>query len=112
MLWSPASAARQTNGTAIGCYSTSCLTVRASACSSKRCSSFPDLLRRSCWQTDRAGNDPRLNAFARALHLGVLPDDLRLEVADGLESAALTNLDTSFFDEEKMLALIPPLRLV
>jgi hypothetical protein len=35
-----------------------------------------------------------------------------LEAADSLESAALTHLDVSFFDEEEMLALIPPLRLV
>ncbi|WP_404654074.1 hypothetical protein [Bradyrhizobium sp. USDA 336] len=73
---------------------------------------FPDLLQRSCWHTDLIGNDPRLNAYARAHHQGVLPDDLRLEAADSLEAAALTDLDTSFFDEENMLALIPPSRLV
>lgn len=73
---------------------------------------FPDLLQRSCWHTDLVGNDPRLNAYARAHHNGVLPDDIRLEAADSLESAALRDLDTSFFEEENMLALIPPSRLV
>ncbi|QHP66368.1 hypothetical protein EI171_02420 [Bradyrhizobium sp. LCT2] len=73
---------------------------------------FPDLLRRACWHTDLIGNDPRLNAHARAHHQAVLPDDLRLEAADSLEAAALTDLDTSFFDEENMLALIPPSRLI
>ncbi|WP_420967327.1 hypothetical protein [Bradyrhizobium sp. B120] len=73
---------------------------------------FPDLLRRSCWHTDLIGNDPRLNAYGRAHHQGVLPDCLRLEAADSLEAAALTDLDTSFLDEENMLALIPPSRLV
>jgi hypothetical protein len=35
-----------------------------------------------------------------------------LEAADSLESAALTDLDTSFFEEDNMLALIPPSRLI
>lgn len=72
----------------------------------------PDVLRRSCWTTDLAGNDPQLAVFARANRLGLLPDDLRLEAADALETAALTHLDVSFFVEEGMLALVPPLRLV
>jgi hypothetical protein len=73
---------------------------------------FPDLLRRSCWLTDLVGNDPRLAAYARAHHLGLFPQDLRLEAADTLESAALKGLDVSFFDEDTMLALVPPLRLI
>ncbi|HGM6729193.1 TPA: hypothetical protein ACKQBZ_000229 [Stenotrophomonas maltophilia] len=73
---------------------------------------FPDLVRRSCWRTDIVGNDPQIAAHARAHHLGVLPDDLRSEAADTLESAILTKLDASVFDEPAMLALIPPLRLV
>ncbi|VTZ27253.1 conserved hypothetical protein [Methylocella tundrae] len=89
------------------------LSYRASeAVFAKAVRQFPDLLRRSCWLTDLAGNDPQVAAYARANHLGILPDDLRLEAADSLESAALTHLDVSFFDEEEMLALIPPLRLV
>ncbi len=72
----------------------------------------PDVLRRSCWTTDLASNDPQLAVFARANRLGLLPDDLRLEAADALETAALTHLDVSFFVEEGMLALVPPLRLV
>ena len=73
---------------------------------------FPDLLRRSCWQMDISGNDPRIAAYARAHHLGLLPDDLRMEAAQNLESAACSDLDVSFFDKEDMLALIPPFRLV
>lgn len=73
---------------------------------------FPDVLRRSCWQTDISGNDPRIATYARTHHLGLLPDDLRMEAADNLESSACSNLDVSFFDEEDMLTLIPPLRLV
>lgn len=73
---------------------------------------YPGLLRRLCWQTDISGNDPRIAAYARAHHLGLLPDDLRMEAADNLESAARNDLDVSFFDEANVLALIPPLRLV
>ncbi|MBN9597044.1 MAG: hypothetical protein J0G36_17035 [Afipia sp.] len=73
---------------------------------------FSGLLQRSCWQTELAGSDPRLATHARAHRMGVLPDDLRMEAADSLESSALVDLDASFFEEEEMLALIPPLRLV
>lgn len=73
---------------------------------------FPDLLRRSCWPTELIGNDPQLAAYGRANRLGLLPNDLRLEAADKLETAAHSSLDVSFFEEEDMLALLPPLRLV
>ena len=73
---------------------------------------FPNLLRRPCWQSDLASNDPRIATYARAHHLSVLPNDLRSEVADRLESAVLNGLDVSFFDEPQMLAVIPPLRLI
>lgn len=79
---------------------------------SKAIQQSPDLLRRTCWETDLSGNDPRLAMYARAHRVHILPDDLRIEAADSLESAALTNLDVSFFGEHDMLALIPPLRLV
>lgn len=73
---------------------------------------FPNLLRRPCWQSDLTSNDPRIATYARAHHLSVLPNDLRSEVADRLESAVLNGLDVSFFDEPQMLAIIPPLRLI
>lgn len=73
---------------------------------------FPNLLRRTCWRNDLAGNNPQIAAYARAHHIGVLPDDLRSKAADTLESAVLTDLDVSFFDEQEMLALITPLRLI
>lgn len=73
---------------------------------------FPNLLRRSCWRSDLASHDPRIATYARAHHLSFLPEDLRSEVADKLESAVLNGLDVSVLDEPKMLALIPPQRLV
>jgi hypothetical protein len=73
---------------------------------------FPNLLRRPCWQSDLASNDPRIATWARAHHLNVLPDDLRSDVADKLESAVLNGLDVSFFEEPHMLAMIPPLKLI
>lgn len=89
------------------------LSYRASgAVFAKTVQQFPNLLRRSCWGTGLACNDPQIAAHARANHLGVLPDDLRSDAADTLESAVLKNLDVSFFDEPEMLALVTPLRLV
>lgn len=72
----------------------------------------PCLLRRSCWRSDLAGNDPQMAAYARAHRLGFLPEDLRSEVTDILESSALAKFDTSFFDEPEILMLVPPLRLL
>lgn len=79
---------------------------------SKTIRQFPELLRRSCWLRGLAANNPQIASYARASQFGLLPDDLRLEAADSLEHAALTDLDVSFFGEDEMLALIPPLRLV
>ncbi|WP_413729453.1 hypothetical protein [Sodalis sp. RH22] len=73
---------------------------------------FPNLLRRSCWQSDPASNNPQFATYARAHHFSVLPDDLRSDVADKLESVVLNGLDISFFDEPQMLAVIPPLKLI
>lgn len=73
---------------------------------------YPDLLQRSSWQTDPAVDDPKLAAFGRANRLGILHDDLRQEAADRLETAVQDGLDASFFEEEDMLGLLSPLRLV
>lgn len=73
---------------------------------------FPHLLRRSCWHSDVASNDPQVATYARAHHLSLLPDDLRSDVTNKLESAVVNDLDASFFEEPQMLALIPPLRLI
>lgn len=89
------------------------LSFRASeAVFSKVFQQYPDLLQRSCWRTDPVGDDPQLAAYGRANRLGLLRDDLRLEAANRLESAAQDALDASFFEEEDMLGLLSPLRLV
>jgi hypothetical protein len=79
---------------------------------SKVVQQYPDLLQRSCWRTDPVGNDPQFATYGRANRLGLLRDDLRLEAADRLESAAQNAFDASFFEEEDMLGLLSPLRLV
>lgn len=73
---------------------------------------FPKLLERSYWQTELVANDPKIASYARSHKLGLLPQNLLLQAADALESAVLTDLDVSFFSDEEMLALIPPLRAV
>lgn len=79
---------------------------------SKVVQQYPDLLQRSCWRTDPVGNDSQLATYGRANRLGLLRDDLRLEAAGRLESAVQNALDASFFEEEDMLGLLSPLRLV
>jgi len=79
---------------------------------SKVVQQYPDLLQRSTWRTDPVGNDPQLATYGRANRLGLLRDDLRLEAADRLESVAKYELDASFFEDEEILGLLSPLRLV
>lgn len=79
---------------------------------SKAVQQYPDLLQRSCWRTCPVVDDPRVATYGRANRLGLLRDDLRQEAADRLESAAQDELDASFFEEEDMLGLLSPLRLV
>ena len=72
----------------------------------------PELLERQSWVSSTIGNDPKLNVHARALRLGLLSDELRETAARRLEDTALREMDLSFFDDEDMLHLIPPMRLV
>jgi len=58
------------------------------------------------------GNDPKLNGHARALRLGLLSNSLRETAALRLEDSALREMDLCYFDDEDMLDLIPPMRLV
>lgn len=73
---------------------------------------YPDLLERWTWGTDPVVNDPQLATYGRANRLGLLRDDLRLEAADRLESVAENALDVSFFEDEDMLGLLSPFRLI
>ncbi|TQM90357.1 hypothetical protein [Roseinatronobacter monicus] len=79
---------------------------------SKVVQQYPDLLERSSWRSDPVVDDPKLVTYGRANRLGLLPDYLREEAAERLVSAAQDELDASFFDEEDMLGLLSPLRLV
>lgn len=72
----------------------------------------PEVLERKTWLTTPIWLDPKLESHGRALAIRLLPDDLRESSATILERAALDELDLSFFDDEAMLALIPPERLV
>lgn len=72
----------------------------------------PEILERKTWVTDRVSASPKLTAQARAHRLGLLTDDLRETSAKILESAAIDELDLSFFDHEELLSVIPPDRLV
>lgn len=72
----------------------------------------PQFLERNTWPFYRIGADPKLQMLARAFHLGLLSDHLRDEAARRLITNAVDEFDLSFFDQDKMLALIPPSDLV
>jgi hypothetical protein len=74
----------------------------------------PDILCRPYWgwANDLVTLNPRLITMARAHGLSPLRSDLREAGADILERAARVDFDLSFFEDERMLSLLPPLRLV
>lgn len=72
----------------------------------------PDVLSRDAWGSPLIVDDPKVNVVARAHQLGLLPVDLHEVAAAELEYAATNNLDLSFFNNDTMLSLVPPLRLI
>ncbi|WP_206018303.1 hypothetical protein [Roseovarius nitratireducens] len=79
---------------------------------SKVVQQYPDLLQRSSWRTFPVVNDPQVTTYGRANRLELLPETLRLEAADRLETAVQDALDASFFEEDDMLGLLSPLQLL
>lgn len=72
----------------------------------------PGLLRRESRNYWRARSDQKIRFCARVHKLHRLPDDIRIEVADDLERVALRDLDISFLDDDDILALLQPTRLL
>lgn len=72
----------------------------------------PEVLERQTWATTPIWLDPKLETHGRAHALRLLSEELRENSAAELERTALVEFDLSFFDDETMLALIPPERLV
>ena len=72
----------------------------------------PDILARRTWAITPVWLDTKLETHGRAHAMRLLSDELRDASAAELERAAADELDLSFFDDEPMLALIPPERLV
>jgi hypothetical protein len=56
--------------------------------------------------------DPKILAHARAHSLGLLPDELRMETATRLETTLLNEADASFLENDNILALLQPTRLL
>jgi hypothetical protein len=63
----------------------------------------------SNWQLS---GDPTIRLYARVQTLGQLPAELRSKAVDRLEQAIVNNLDGSFLDEDDILALFPPTKLL
>jgi energy-coupling factor transporter ATP-binding protein EcfA2 len=72
----------------------------------------PVALQRYAYRSEWLDNDPTVLVRARAFSLGVLPVDLRDETATLLEDALLDDADTSFLNEDMILALLPPTKLL
>lgn len=56
--------------------------------------------------------DERIKLHSRAFLLRILPESIRIETAEKLENEILDNLDSRIFDDDNILSLIPPTRLV
>ncbi len=60
----------------------------------------------------RIASDRRLRFLARVHNLHRLPEEIRFEMADKLERAALNDLDASFLSDDDILALLRPTQLI
>lgn len=56
--------------------------------------------------------DERIKLYSRAHKLRILPEPQRMETVEYLEARILGNLDGSVFDDDDILSLIPPTRLI
>lgn len=72
----------------------------------------PKLLRRESRRYWRARSDQRLRFCARVHKLHRLPEDIRIELAYDLERVALQELDVSYLDDDDILGLFQPIRLL
>jgi hypothetical protein len=75
-------------------------------------SKYPDILARKEYSLRKRAYSPRVNAHARALRLGLLPESLRDETSADLQSAIVDDGDTSFLRDNDILALIRPRELL
>ncbi len=69
-------------------------------------------LERNTWITGDLYYHPVLRVRERAFRFNLLSNDLRADAAEMLESAIIDRADTSFLDEDDILALFRPLELV
>jgi hypothetical protein len=71
-----------------------------------------NLLARHAISNWRVYGDPTIRLYARVHALGQLPAELRSKAVERLEQAILGDLDGSFLDEDDILTLFPPTRLL
>ena len=72
----------------------------------------PDILTRRSWDAHRTIYDPKILTYARAHRLGLLEEYRQTDMASRLEEAAMSDFDLSFWENEEILKLIPPKRLI
>lgn len=72
----------------------------------------PEIIRRSIRNTWFVWVDNKINLFAKLKILGLLPEDLREEVASKLQNKILYEFDASFLKDDFILALISPSELM
>ena len=71
-----------------------------------------ELLSRSTWESHRVAQDPKISAHARAYRLGLLDEYDQMCTTERLRDAALSNFDLSFLEEEDILRLMPPAKVI
>jgi hypothetical protein len=72
----------------------------------------PEILSREAWLTHRLARNPKLRVHARAHRLGLLGDEQREWATELMESGSRYHFDLSFMEDEEMLAIIAPNRLL
>jgi hypothetical protein len=74
----------------------------------KAITEYPAILMRKAYASPHAEYDPKVRTHARALRLGVLPEGIRTATGERLEAAIFDDQDTSFLEDDLVLALIAP----
>lgn len=72
----------------------------------------PAVLEREAYVHWRLYDDPKMHLYAHVHKLGLLSGTLRDEAVNRLDKAIFDDLDGSFLDDDHLLSLIPPTRLL
>ena len=73
---------------------------------------YPAMLNRGAYTSHYANYDPKMLTHARALRHGLLPEKIKAESGERLEAHIVEDMDASFIENDDLLALIAPTKVL